>query len=61
MFLTFLITETSSDQFGTQPFAKMSSYFDVLTISPILSSGSSSLISLLKLIYVLDFTLTGLF
>ena len=36
-------------------------YFDdILTISPILNLGSLSLISLLELINVLDFTSTGL-
>ena len=33
MLLTFLVTKTSSDQFGIQPFAKMFLYFDILTIS----------------------------
>ena len=34
-------------------------YFHILTISPILNLGSSTLILLLESIYVLDFTSTG--
>ena len=54
-FLTFLITQNYSDQSETLPFAKMSLYFDLLTISPILNLGSLSLISLLESIYMLGF------
>ena len=60
-FLTFLITKTSSDRFGTKPFAKICLYFDILTISPILNLGSLVLIPLIELIYVSDFTSTGFF
>ena len=58
-FLTFLITNTSSDQFGTYPFAKKFLSFDILTISPILNLGSLSLISFIELIYVFHFTSKG--
>ena len=34
-FYIFLIRKTSQDQFGVYPFAKMISYFDILTVSPI--------------------------
>ena len=37
----------------------MSFYFDILIMSPILNLGSSLLISLLELIYVLGFTSAG--
>ena len=33
-------------------------YFDILAMSPILNLGSSSLVSVLALIYMLDFTST---
>ena len=36
-------------------------YFDILTLLTILNFGSSSLISLLESIYVLDFTSTDFF
>ena len=61
VFLTFLIKKTYSDIFGTEPYAKMFLYFDILGISPILNLGSSSLTSLLELMYVLDFTSKGSF
>ena len=51
-FLTFLITKTSSDKFGVETFAKMLSYFDIVTVPTILILGSLSLISLLESIYV---------
>ena len=51
-FLTFLITKTSSDQFGIYRLVQTFSYFDILTKSPILNLGSSSLISSLKSIYL---------
>ena len=53
----FLIT-TFSDQFGMWPWAKMFLHFDFLARSPSLNLGfyHSFLISLLKSIYVLDFT-----
>ena len=53
--LTFLIAKTSLNQFGTKLSANFFLYFDVLTISPILNLGSSSLISWLELIYVVWF------
>ena len=53
-FLTFLITKTSSDQFETQPFAKMFLYFDILTTWPILNLGSLLPISWIESIYVFD-------
>ena len=59
MFLTLLITKTSSDQFGTQLFEKMFLSFDILTMSPILNLGSLSLISLPELIYVFGFNSAG--
>ena len=59
MVLTFLIIKTSSDHFGTKPFAKIFFYFDILTISPISNLGFLSLISLLESIYALGFTSTG--
>ena len=37
VFLIFLITEISSDQFGVQPLAKMFLYFDILIRSPTLN------------------------
>ena len=58
VFLTFLATNTSSDQFGTQLFAKMFLYFDIPTISPILNLGFSSVTSLRKSINVRDFAST---
>ena len=59
MFLTFLITKTSSDQFGVEPFAKILLYFDNVTLSLTLNFGFLLLISLLESIYVLYFTSTG--
>ena len=43
IFLDFLITKTSSDQFGTRPSAKMFFYFDILIWSPISNLASSVL------------------
>ena len=59
VFLTFLITNSFSDQFGALPFAKLFLYFDILTPSPILNFGSLLLVSLLESVYVFDFTSTG--
>ena len=59
LFLTFVITIASSDQFGTQPFAKMFLYFDVLTWLPALNLWSLSVTFLLELMYVFDVTSTG--
>ena len=36
-FLTILIPETFSNQFGTETFAKIFLSFDILTLSPILN------------------------
>ena len=55
-FIFFLITKTTSDQFRTQIFAKMSLYFDILAISPILNVGCEALIYLLELRHVFYFT-----
>ena len=55
MFLTFLVTKTSSGQFITWPFAKMLLYFDILTKSSSSDFESSSIISLLELMYMFDF------
>ena len=52
VFSTFVIIKISSEQFATQAFAKMLSYFDILTVSSTLNL--ESLISLLESIYVLD-------
>ena len=41
----FLLKKTSSDQFGTIPFAKMFLYFDSLTWTPALNLESFSLLS----------------
>ena len=60
VFLTFLTTKTSSDQFGVELFAKIFLYFDILTGSRTSNLGSSILFSLLKSIYVLNFTSAGL-
>ena len=54
LYLTFLITKTSSDKFEEQTFAKTFLDFDILTWLPTLKLGSSSLFSLPKPIYVLD-------
>ena len=59
IFLTFLITKVSSDEFGVYALAKMFLYFYILTWSPILNSGSLSLTFLPKLIYVLSLTSIG--
>ena len=40
VFLTSLITNTSSDQFRTYPLAKMFLHYDILTWSPTLNLGS---------------------
>ena len=55
-FIFFLITKTTSDQFRTQIFAKMSLYFDILAISPILNVGCEALNYLLELRHVFYFT-----
>ena len=47
-FLTFLITKTSSDQFGVYHLAKIFFYFEILTWPPTLNLGSLSLTSFLK-------------
>ena len=39
VFSTFAIIKTSSEQFATQAFAKMLSYFDILTVSSTLNLG----------------------
>ena len=56
VFLTFLITKTSSDQFDVYPLAKIFLYFEILTWLPTLNLGSLSLPSFLKSIYVLSLT-----
>ena len=53
------VTRSSSDQFGTQAFAKIFSYFDILTISIFSNLGFLLFISLLESIYVFDFTSSG--
>ena len=58
-FLNFLITKTSSEQFGTLPFAKIFWCFDIFTWSPTLNIGSSLFFYLLKSKYMLEFTPTG--
>ena len=58
--LKFLITESSSDQFGMYPLANMFLYFKLLTWWPTLNLGSLLLTSFLKSIYVLSLTSTGL-
>ena len=58
VFLTFLITKISSGWFGTQPLAKMVLYFDILTLSPILSWWSFLLFSTPGSMSVLDFAST---
>ena len=47
VFLTSLITKSSSGEFGVYLLAKMFSYFDILTWSRTLNIGTLSLISLL--------------
>ena len=44
----FLLKKTSSDQFGTIPFAKMLLYFDSLIWTPALNLESFSLLSMSK-------------
>ena len=44
----FLITKTSSDQFGTKLFAKIFSYFHIITLSTTLNLVPSILIFLSK-------------
>ena len=53
VFLTSLITKTSSYQFGVYPLAKMFLYFDVLTWSSTLNLGSLSLNSLIESICII--------
>ena len=48
--------QTSSEQFGVQPFAKTFLYFGIITLPPILDFVFLSLISLLESIYLFDFT-----
>ena len=64
VFLTFLITTTSSDQFGVHSLAKLFFYLEILTWSPTLNLGSLSSTSLLacysiEWIYVLSSTSAG--
>ena len=59
VFLTFLITKTSFDQFGVKRVSKILFLFWYSTVSPILSLGSLSLISLLELIYGVSFYATS--
>ena len=40
VFLTFLITKTSSGQFGVYPLAKIFLYLEILTCSATLNFGS---------------------
>ena len=54
VFLTFLITKTSSGQFGVYPLAKMFLCFQILTWPPTVNLRSLSLTSLLESIYVLS-------
>ena len=55
VFSTFLITKTSFDQFGVKSVSKIFFLFWYSTVSPILSLGSLSSISLLELIYGVSF------
>ena len=59
VFLTFLITKISSDQFGVYPFAKIFLYVHILIISAIFNLESFSLYSWLESRYFYDFTSTG--
>ena len=60
VFLSFVAKRPSLDQFGTfGSFLQTFLYFDIQTISLILNLETLLLISLLALIYVLNFT-TGL-
>ena len=59
--LTFLMTKISCDRFGVQHLAKIFLYFDITTISSILNLDVFSSLSLIKSIYVLDFTSVGFF
>ena len=53
VFLTFLITKSSSDQFGVCPLAKLFLYFHILAWSPTWNIVSLSLTCLIELIYTL--------
>ena len=59
VFLVFLITNISSDQFGLYTLANIFLYFEILTRSRILNLGSAILTSFLESIYVLFLTSTG--
>ena len=48
MFLTFLFRNTSSEQFGTLPPAKIFLYLDILTLLPTLNLGTYLLFSLFQ-------------
>ena len=59
LFLTSLLTKTSSDQFEVYPLAKMIFYFDIFAWSLTLNLGYLSWMSVIQSIYVLYLTSVG--